>query len=511
MNRLFYLFILLISLTFYNQSTYAQMGGHHGCGYLNPDSLEVVTVTGTAIVDTNTMMHPIYYIDTNGNGQADYFLNFGPFWYEPDSSNATRPNNGDVITIKGGLHENNMMNEPMIVVYEINGEFWRDPIDAFWNNMGHYSHAGGHNGSGCNGYSWGWTNDTLQTISLEGTALVDTTFMMEMFYLDVDNDGLPDYFLNFGPPWYEPTSGATRPNDGDQITIVGGKLEREILPMVLVYEINGLVWFDSTLIGGTLGGGWCQRYMTNPVQIHSVFNGGNWMKMYPGWHGGGMMNPNSIFCQMLELYPNNIPFAENENILAGYEIGIYNPQGQNMMWGQGGCGGMMNFNNNIDYQFQYNDIQLQGYNIDESTIHVKYWNQNNQNWVSINNAVLNTTNNTVSFSSDVASNYIILTGNQVTGVNPEGDLVVGGYTLMQNYPNPFNPATTIDFVVEESSTITLSIYNALGQKVTELLNGQMSAGSHSVNFNAVGLSSGTYFYELRVNGQSLVRKMNLLK
>ena len=68
-----------------------------------------------------------------------------------------------------------------------------------------------------------------------------------------------------------------------------------------------------------------------------------------------------------------------------------------------------------------------------------------------------------------------------------------------------------NFVLEKSSTVTLTIYNALGQKVTELANGQMSVGTHSVNFNVAGLSSGTYFYEMKANGQNLVRKMNLLK
>ncbi len=61
-------------------------GGHH-----NPDSLEIVTVSGYAIVDSS-FMHPVYYLDEDNDGVEDYHLNFGPYWYEPDSSNATRPN-----------------------------------------------------------------------------------------------------------------------------------------------------------------------------------------------------------------------------------------------------------------------------------------------------------------------------------------------------------------------------------------------------------------------------------
>jgi len=112
-------------------------GGHH-----NPDSLEIVTVPGYAIVDSS-FMHPMYYLDENNDGVEDYHLNFGPYWYELDSSNATRPNDGDFISITGGLDDSNMMNTPTIVVYEINGEFWRDPYNPFWNNMGHHGANGG--------------------------------------------------------------------------------------------------------------------------------------------------------------------------------------------------------------------------------------------------------------------------------------------------------------------------------------------------------------------------------
>ncbi len=67
-------------------------GGHHGNGngwYCNPDSLTDTTVTGTVIVDSMMMMQN-YYLDINNDGEADYMLNFGPWWYEPDSSNAIK-------------------------------------------------------------------------------------------------------------------------------------------------------------------------------------------------------------------------------------------------------------------------------------------------------------------------------------------------------------------------------------------------------------------------------------
>jgi hypothetical protein len=85
------------------------------------------------------------------------------------------------------------------------------------------------------------------------------------------------------------------------------------------------------------------------------------------------------------------------------------------------------------------------------------------------------------------------------------------FTLLQNYPNPFNPSTTITFSLPLESQVALVIYNALGESVIELVNEVKEAGSHSVEFNAVGLPSGIYFYKLQAAEFAQVRKMMLLK
>ena len=88
----------------------------------------------------------------------------------------------------------------------------------------------------------------------------------------------------------------------------------------------------------------------------------------------------------------------------------------------------------------------------------------------------------------------------------------GGYQLHQNYPNPFNPTTQIDFDVPlPGASVEIAIYNILGQKVANLLNGYLQGGHHSINFSGNMLPSGTYFYEMQSNGIRLVRKMVLLK
>ncbi len=83
--------------------------------------------------------------------------------------------------------------------------------------------------------------------------------------------------------------------------------------------------------------------------------------------------------------------------------------------------------------------------------------------------------------------------------------------LSQNYPNPFNPSTRIDFALPEASQVTLSVYNMLGQQVATLEDGFLSAGQHSISFDASDLSSGIYLYRLQAGDQVMTRTLTLVK
>ncbi|MDA3862092.1 MAG: T9SS type A sorting domain-containing protein, partial [Melioribacteraceae bacterium] len=85
------------------------------------------------------------------------------------------------------------------------------------------------------------------------------------------------------------------------------------------------------------------------------------------------------------------------------------------------------------------------------------------------------------------------------------------FNLSQNYPNPFNPTTTIEFTISKNENVSLVIYNLLGQKVSELLNGNYTSGSYKITFDASQLSSGIYIYELRTASNVIAKKMELLK
>lgn len=76
------------------------------------------------------------------------------------------------------------------------------------------------------------------------------------------------------------------------------------------------------------------------------------------------------------------------------------------------------------------------------------------------------------------------------------------YELSQNYPNPFNPETTIKFSLVNAGHVSLEIFNSKGQIVTTLIERDMSAGNFNINFVANGLSSGVYFYRIKVTSNS---------
>jgi choice-of-anchor B domain-containing protein len=85
------------------------------------------------------------------------------------------------------------------------------------------------------------------------------------------------------------------------------------------------------------------------------------------------------------------------------------------------------------------------------------------------------------------------------------------YKLNQNYPNPFNPSTLINFSIPRSEFVNLSVYNSLGEKVSELVNEYKSAGEYSVGFDAAELSSGIYVAKFTAGSFNQIIKMALLK
>jgi hypothetical protein len=90
-------------------------------------------------------------------------------------------------------------------------------------------------------------------------------------------------------------------------------------------------------------------------------------------------------------------------------------------------------------------------------------------------------------------------------------LAAAEFALAQNYPNPFNPTTTIRYGINTKSNVKITVLNSIGEEVALLLNEEKEAGYHQVEFNAVNLSSGVYFYRIQAGSFTDTKKMILLK
>jgi hypothetical protein len=99
----------------------------------------------------------------------------------------------------------------------------------------------------------------------------------------------------------------------------------------------------------------------------------------------------------------------------------------------------------------------------------------------------------------------------IVGVEDELNPLPTEFALEQNYPNPLNPSTTIKYSIPKSSQVTLKIFNTLGEELEILVNEEKPVGTYELNWNAVNIPSGVYFYRLQAGDFVQTRKMILLK
>jgi len=101
--------------------------------------------------------------------------------------------------------------------------------------------------------------------------------------------------------------------------------------------------------------------------------------------------------------------------------------------------------------------------------------------------------------------------------NDEAEVVVPEVTALQgNFPNPFNPSTQIRFDLARAEHVTIEIFNIRGQRVKTLVNGEMEAGRHNIEWAGTDdrgrtVGSGIYFYSMKAGEYSSTRRMVLMK
>ena len=181
------------------------------------------------------------------------------------------------------------------------------------------------------------------------------------------------------------------------------------------------------------------------------------------------------------LYKVIFMFSENINNSVGE--GIFNIHAENKL-----------IHNNIDL------INLVGKN----TAH------NLESEVEVNDGVLD-----IYFEESIDSAFVngIMVDRILTDVKHlEQTNLINQLQLYQNYPNPFNPKTLISYRVVERSTVSLEIFDVIGNKIETLINETKNPGKYNVNFDASKRPSGIYFYRLIANGHNIAtKKMIVLK
>jgi len=109
---------------------------------------------------------------------------------------------------------------------------------------------------------------------------------------------------------------------------------------------------------------------------------------------------------------------------------------------------------------------------------------------------------------------LIISDPNINILKISGDLTAGipvSYELYQNYPNPFNPSTVIKFALPQDSKVNLTVYNILGESVAKLINQEMKAGYHQIEFDASHYTSGVYLYSITSGEFVDVKKMLFVK
>jgi len=319
-----------------------------------------------------------------------------------------------------------------------------------------------------------FTPDSMTSVELVGTAIVvqsQPPRQRTFYFLDVNNDTVPDYRLAFGPPWYEPPSGAVRPQNGDEIMIVGGFLTYGDPPMVIVFQINGLPWRDPRA-GGHGGHGGNAPYSYMECGGHTASSNAVAQASPLLFEARGMVliptclpppvNPPGVFLFHPEMSDHNVYVnlgTDWEGIPGGFEpvdlVGGLVP----------GTPGM-------------------------------------EPWV----IVYEVNGEFVREPGDTTD--LVPLG---SAVEDELPTVPVSHLTATNYPNPFNPATTIEYSIPVAGSVALRVFDITGREMSTLVNGYHRAGTYRVAWDGSAASSGIYLYRVSAGGMSYAGRMVLLK
>jgi Secretion system C-terminal sorting domain/HYDIN/CFA65/VesB-like, Ig-like domain len=158
------------------------------------------------------------------------------------------------------------------------------------------------------------------------------------------------------------------------------------------------------------------------------------------------------------------------------------------------------FNKSFELEILYNKIMYA--NSDKLFI----YQFNGEDWIALPSKVY-PMNNSIVAQVNKLGKFKVVFDSTYSGNNT----VPSNYALKQCYPNPFNPSTTIEYYLPEDAYINLTIYDAIGQEIIRLEDNVKSAGRYSIHWDASGIASGIYFYQLQAGEFIDTKKMILLR
>lgn len=216
---------------------------------------------------------------------------------------------------------------------------------------------------------------------------------------------------------------------------------------------------------------------------------------------------------LVNTYINALAFDSDDNIYAGtYNYGLFCSTNHGESWQGIGLTGFSIQSIAINSE---NEIYVSGYDASGSSV----YRSTNQgvNWTKIVEGLTSTDVFALAFDSlgyifaGTFNQGLFKSNYSTTDITKLVDKNVTTFYLSQNFPNPFNPNTKIEFSIPEYGFVKVEVYDALGRKVKELLNQELSAGNYSVDFDASDLSSGVYYYRLTTKYFVQMKKAVLLK
>jgi len=368
-------------------------------------------------------------------------------------------------------------------------------------------------------------SEPLKTISYALTKAISDTLNPLTIYLDSGNYSSSSNEENFPL------------NMKDFITVCGDTdsvsvLDAEGQSSVLVFnEDQGISIKNLTLTGGSAdygGGVFCRK--SNPylerVTIHgnSAEAGGGIYSIENSKpflsnstitgntvnNGGALFTWNSHPTLVNTILWNNFPqeiYMEELNDTSSITIAYSDIQGGQDNIGSGVNNQIYWLDGNIDEDPLFVDVNLNDFSLQTSSLCINSGIQNSTLVYDNGNKALHIPIIKFEGSAPDIGAWEYMEPDAIA----DGLTIPMNFALYQNYPNPFNPRTKIKFSLPKSDKVIIDIYNALGQKVESLLNEQMPAGFHGVDFDGSNYASGLYFYRIKTSTHNMVKKMILVK